>query len=326
MSEIYQDEGMFPVSVGFGSLNRNLLIPLSGMWHLSIESPKTGKIFGRSNFKSFALANYISFCDVSQCIPSNHIKRSLKMINSKFKDSNSNSICNQNYVINYGKTSFQRIFFTKDLVHNEYLSNAAIMGVSLDIKTKKPAPVDSFLKDLINKNRKDQTYLNVYKQKSDNILKKLQDGIPKMNALRENWNINNKIYQYKMQPRFLDEDPNRHLNQFSYPKYIEECLMKHNKNIRNGKYGIFSINIIYWKEISVSKFNWIYVHFWKKIDIKMISNVDGKTYVGFDIYGTFDTNDACKVDINKNDNNNDTWTHHTGFIVRIIKGVDKSKL
>eukprot|EP01084_Bolivina_argentea_P005698 10758_1 len=218
-------------------------------------------------------------------------------------------LCNVSYPVEYGNKSYFASFHMRDMMHQQWLGDSLVMIVAFNHKTKKTYPVDDELKNIIN-NSWNNEYPNDFKSRYKPLKQTFSSNMKYLTKNILKTDDKNKIllYSYKMQIRYQDQDPLQHLNQATYFHFVEECIYKY----YNKTTVLFdSMTAIYWREISIKKYNYCFVNIWFKE--KIINNtINGLNKWKY--YGSIDVK------------NNDTFTHCCGFAITVYNEENKSKM
>eukprot|EP01084_Bolivina_argentea_P046323 85305_1 len=265
----------------------------------------------------FAFARHVTFDNMYDCHPN---KQKLQKQNNMYTLSNKYTTCPHYYTLPYfteygKKSSFWNIGHVKHVITNKYLAHAVAMSVMMDMKKRKPKPVGTKMKTLI-----DYYYNNIYpktlKPKYRNLKNILLNDMNLLNNLKK---LNNKqlLYSHPLQLRYDDEDNNNHLNLFSYPKYVNEGLVMFDKDLITNKAIIYCMSNIYWKEIRMKFWNHCYVNIWSVKD-RELNGKCMKLIVGtIDIDEKYSKRYDNKVSI-LSGNDSNQFVHYHGFVAGIV--------
>ena len=129
----------------------------------------------------------------------------------------------------------------------------------------------------------------------------------------------------------MDEDGNRHLNFRSYVVQIEETLMHYKQELASNQWLSYSLSIVYWKELRVSRYAHCFVNVCRQEKVVVVEEASGKQHVGCDLYGTVSVCAACcerRDGVDGEDCQRHVWVHHAGFVARCFdkKATQSSKL
>ena len=135
--------------------------------------------------------------------------------------------------------------------------------VEVDPNTRKPMKLTQKMRNQCIENE-NKVYPIKMKQRFINLKHRLSNDIK---LLKEYENYPLEIFSYKYQLRWTDEDTNKHINQSTYTKMIQDTLFQYFNKLRDDKMVIFSMSLVYMKEMKKSKSDYCTIRFVKEVTV-----------------------------------------------------------
>ena len=214
---------------------------------------------------------------VNTLLPKNNLK---KMANIEYQTMRNNGVKPlykiKNYFINPGNTSYWHACHWYDNTTNTHTFDNVNLVVNMNPKTRKPMPTSDAFKEQANINW-DTHYSDYLKNRFNQLKSILLNDVKIINqTISKN---DNPLFTTKYQLRYSDNDFNQHVNHANYLKFVEDFIFEINTNFRQNKLAIYSMSLLYIKEMHVEQYKFCNI---KLLDTNIIHVNDNKMvrYIG----------------------------------------------
>ena len=307
-----------PRSVEWRDFDRNGMLSIYGLARWTNVNLKSILRGASNNNWGFVGTRHVTFNSIDQCLSfgNNSFNPLMRGIgNNKLFGLPYLSVAS--YFTETGKATSWVANHCRTINNDEYIAHSIGIGVGIDRAQRKVKPVSAKFKAEC-----DNIWNNLYpvqlKPKYKELKGIVNTHLAELNGVRHVKTFpSDLVFSYKLQLRFMDEDRNYHLNYRSYFNHFEEALNHYFYKIgKNNRFLNYSLTVVYWKEVNVTKYSHCFINIYKIEEI-VVNEKNGTKHKGYDFYGCLSVSKGCE---RAQDNDDDTheWLQCTGFIARCV--------